>query len=308
VAARVNRARRWPAQHRTAVTLVGSTVVAAAIAVGIAGKQGDFASAFVSAPLWVLCVAVGLHIVWLVARSEAWHVCVGAAGGTVCRRRLYRAASVGYLGNLFNAQFGLGVRITALRRSAPDESPPPSVLVAAELPIVLVEGALAALMSFTLIAPLGVPWWVPLVALAVVATVVVGGRRLARERRRGAWRGLDVLRGLANRNRVIALVVIAVSIQVARNWFLLRAVGIDVSVLDSVALLIAMAVVGLVPIGPSAGVATTVLILGAGGVAGAAAAGALLTLTGAVATLAFAGWAFVDRMRPVPGLAPAPSS
>ena len=305
---RVNRARRWPARHRTAVTLVGSTVVAAAIAVGIAGKQGDFASAFVSAPIWVLCVAVGLHIVWLVARSEAWHVCVGAAGGTVCRRRLYRAASVGYLGNLFNAQFGLGVRITALRRSAPDESPPPSVLVAAELPIVLVEGALAALMSFTLIAPLGVPWWVPLVALAVVATVIVGGRHLARERRRGAWRGLDVLRGLANRNRVIALVVIAVSIQVARNWFLLRAVGIDVSVLDSVALLIAMAVVGLVPIGPSAGVATTVLILGAGGVAGAAAAGALLTLTGAVATLAFAGWAFVDRMRPVPGLAPAPSS
>jgi hypothetical protein len=308
MAVRVNRARRWPAQHRTAVTLVGSTVVATALAVGLAGKQGDFASALVSAPVWVLCVAVGLHLVWLVARSEAWHVCVGAAGGTVCRRRLYRAASVGYLGNLFNAQFGLGVRITALRRSAPDESPPASVLVAAELPIVLVEGALAALMSFTLIAPLGIPWWVPLAALALVATVIAGGRRLARERRRGAWRGLDVLRGLANRNRVIALVVIAVSIQVARNWFLLRAVGIDVSVLDSVALLIAMAVVGLLPIGPSAGVATTVLILGAGGVAGAAAAGALLTLTGALATLAFAGWAFVDRMRPAPALVPAPSS
>jgi len=305
---RANRARRWPAQHPKAVTLIGTTVVGVAIAVGVAGKQGDFASALGSAPIWILGLAVGLHLVWLLARSEAWHVCVGAAGGTVCRRRLYRAASVGYLGNLFNSQFGLGVRIAALRRTAPAESPAPSVLVAAELPIVLVEGVLAALMSFTLIAPLGVPWWVPLVALATMAAVIAGGGHLARERRQGAWRGLDVLRGLANRNRIIALVVLAVSIQVVRNWFLLHAVGLDVSLLDSVALLIAFAVVGLLPIGPSAGAATTVLILGANGVAGAAAAGALLTLTGALATAVFAGWAVVDRMRPVPVLAPAPSS
>ncbi|HSJ17989.1 MAG TPA: hypothetical protein VK920_07840 [Solirubrobacterales bacterium] len=33
---------------------------------------------------------------WLVARSEAWSVCIGAAGGSVGRRRLYRASSVGY--------------------------------------------------------------------------------------------------------------------------------------------------------------------------------------------------------------------
>ena len=37
----------------------------------------------------------------------------------VSRRRLYRAASLGYLGNTFNGQFGLAVRIAALRRSAP---------------------------------------------------------------------------------------------------------------------------------------------------------------------------------------------
>jgi Lysylphosphatidylglycerol synthase TM region len=305
---RVKRLRRWCTQHPKAITLTASVVVGGAVAVGLAGKQGDFASAVGDAPIWILSVAVCLHVIWLVARSEAWHVCVGAAGGTVGRRRLYRAASVGYLGNLFNAQFGLGVRIAALRRSAPAESPEPAVLVAAELPIVLVEGALAALMSFTLIAPLGVPWWVPLVALAVMGAAIAGGGYLARDRRQGAWRGLAVLRGLANRNRVIALVVLAVSIQVARNWFLLHAVGVDISVLDAVTLLIAMAVVGLLPIGPSAGAATTVVILGANGIAAAAAAGALLTLTGVLATLAFAGWAFFDRMRPAAVPLPAPSA
>ncbi len=196
------------------------------------------------------------------------------------------------------------MRIGALRRSAPRESPPASVLVAAELPIIIVEGALAALMSFTLIAPLGVPWWVPLVAIVVMAGVFAGARSLARERHHGAWRGLAVMRGLEGRSQIIALVVLAVSIQVLRNWFLLGAVGVDVSVLDSVALLIAMAVVGLLPLGPGAGAATAVVILGANGVAATAAAGALLTMTGVVGTLAFAGWAMVDRLRPpVPALA-----
>jgi uncharacterized membrane protein YbhN (UPF0104 family) len=303
------RVRGTLRRHPTAITIVGSLLVAGALAVGLAGKQSDFAAAMSSAPLWMLALAATLHLLWLLMRSEAWHLCVGAAGGSVGRRRLYRAASVGYLGNLFNAQFGLAVRIAALRRSAPADSPPPSVLVAAELPIVIVEGALVALMSFTLVSPLGVPWWVPLLSVGLMATVIAGGRRMACDRRDGAWRGLAVMRGLEGRTRIIGLVLLAVSIQVMRNWFLLHAVGVDVSVLDAIALLIAMAVIGLVPVGPSAGAATTVLILGANGVAVTAAAGALLTLTGVVGTAAFAGWAFVDRLRPpTPALAVAPSS
>lgn len=64
----------------------------------LSGKRGDFSTALHAAPNWLLAIAALLQAVALVARSEAWHVCVGAAGGTVSRRRLYRAASVGYLG------------------------------------------------------------------------------------------------------------------------------------------------------------------------------------------------------------------
>ena len=247
--------------------------------------------------------AIALQIVWLIARSEAWHVCVDAAGGFAGRRRLYRAAAVGYLGNLFNSSFGLGVRIAALRRSAPAESPKASVLVAAETPIIVIEAALAAICSFTLIGPLGIAWYVPIIFLAVASVIVAGFTKLAHTHRQGFWAGLGVMRGLRSRNTIIALVIFAVSAQVFRNWLVLQGIGVDVSVFDSIALLIAAAVFGLLPVGPTLGIATAVVILGANGVALTAAAGALLTATGAVGALCFATWALVDRFGR--GLSPA---
>ena len=67
-------------------------------------------------------------------------MCVLAAGGTIGRRRLYRASSMGYVGSLVNAQLGTAARIAALRRSAPDESPRIAPLLTAEVPIMVVEG------------------------------------------------------------------------------------------------------------------------------------------------------------------------
>jgi uncharacterized membrane protein YbhN (UPF0104 family) len=282
-----------------AVTVIGTLVVTAALVAGLWNKREDFVDAFGNASATLLAVSIALQLVWLVARSEAWHVCVGAAGGNVDRRRLYRAASVGYLGNLFNSNFGLGVRSAALRRSAGDDSPPPGVLIAAELPIVAVEIALAAILSFTLVGPLGVPWWVPVVALAVAAIGIGGAGRFVRHRREGFWRGLDVLRGLQSRNAIIALVAFATAAQVARNVVVLEGLGVDISVFDAVALLIAAAAIGLLPVGPTLGAATAVLILGSNGVAVVAAAGALLTATGAAGALCFAAWAMLDRMRPM---------
>ena len=301
--------RSWLRAHPAVVTIAGSVIVGGALVVGLWGKRGDFAAALGLAPVWILAAAILLHVVWLVARTEAWHVCDGAAGGQVSRRRLYRAASLGYLGNTFNGQFGLAVRITALRRSAPRESPTPSVLIAAELPIVVVEVSLAALTSFTLVAPLGVPWWVPLICLAFGLSVIAALTRIARDRREGFWKGFAVMRGLQGRSSIIGLVVFAVCAQIARNWLVLQGIGVDGSVFDATALLIGVAVIGLLPVGPSVGAAAAVLILGADGVGAMAAAGALLTATAAVGALCFASWALVDRLRPAarPAIAALPS-
>jgi hypothetical protein len=295
-------------RHPTAVSLAGGTVVAIALAIGLAGHGHEFLVALRSAPFWVLGIAIALHVVWLVTRSEAWAVCIDAAGGSISRKRLYHASSLGYLGNIFNGQFGLAVRIAALRRSAPTECPRAPVLLAAELPIVVVEAALAAICSFTLVGPLGVPWWVPLICFAAMAAVLAGMQRVARNRRDGFWSGIAVLRGMRGRSRIIALVCAAVVLQIARNWLLLNWCGVDASVLDSTALLIALAVVGLLPVGPSLGAASAVLILGSNGAAAAAAAGALLTATAAAGALCFASWALVDRLWLQRTPVPAPAS
>ena len=230
-ASRLSRARAFVKRHPVGVTIVGTLTVATAIAYGLWDKRDAFASALTDASWWILGLAILLQVIWLIARSEAWHVCVDAAGGSVNRRRLYRASSVGYLGNLFNSHIGMGVRIAALRRSAPKESPNVSALITAEMPIIVIEIALAAICSFTLVGPLGLPWWLPLVFVGAGAAIVGAITRLSRGHREGFWKGLAVMRGLGMRNRIIALVVFATGAQVVRNWLVLEGLGVDVTVL-----------------------------------------------------------------------------
>ncbi len=211
-------AKRW---HKP-ITVVGVLVVVAALVIAVAGDADEFGAAMSDAPLWILGIAALIQIIWLVARSEAWNVCVAAAGGTVGRTRLYRASSLGYLGGMFNGTFGLGVRIAALRRSAPKDSPHVSTLMAAELPIVVVEVMLAAIMSFTLIAPLGFPGGCRSSAALVMGAALYGLSVVARNRREGFWKGFAVLRGLEGRRRIVLLVILAVSAQVLRNWLVLQ--------------------------------------------------------------------------------------
>jgi hypothetical protein len=241
-------------------------------------------------------VTVLLQIVALLARSEAWHLTIEAAGGTVPRRVLYRASSMAVLGSVLNTQLGVAARIAALRRSSPDVSPAVPTLIAAEFPILAVEATLAALASFTLVGPLGLPWWLPFIALAVIGTASAGLRHLALREARELWRGLAVLRKLRGGSRVVGFVLVAVFAQIFRNWMMLHAVGVDASFLDSIAVLIAVVSLAQLPVGPSVGAAAAVLILGSQGVAAAAAAGLLLTVTGTVGGLCFAGWAGADHL------------
>jgi uncharacterized membrane protein YbhN (UPF0104 family) len=262
----------------------------------LAGRRDEFEAALSDAAAWVLAVTALLQIVALVSRSEAWHLTIEAAGGTVDRRVLYRASSMQVLGSVINGQLGVAARIAALRRSSPEVSPQVPTLIAAEFPILAVEATLAALASFTLVAPLGLPWWLPVVAFALIGTLSAGLRQLALRKGRELWSGLAVLRSLGGGSRVIGFVLVAVFAQIFRNWMLLHAVGVDASFFDAIAVLIAVVTLGQLPIGPSVGAAAAVLILGRDGVAAAAAAGVLMTVTGTLGGLCFAAWAGADRL------------
>ena len=299
--------RPWPAaawwgmhrfgrRHTRSITVVGSLAAVAVLAAILAGQRDEFTTALSSASIWILLAAAVLQLLALLSRSEAWHVCVGAAGGTVDRRILYRASSMGFFGSLLNAQVGAAARIAALRRSSPAESPGVSTLIAAEFPILAVEATLAALTSFTLVGPLGLPWWLAIVCFATFVGLSAGLRHLALRKGRELWSGLAVLRSLRGGRLLVAFVLISVFSQILRNWMLLHAVGVSASLFDAIAVLIAMVTLTQLPIGPSTGAAATVLILGREGVAAVAAAGVLSTVTGTVGGLTFASWAGADRL------------
>jgi uncharacterized membrane protein YbhN (UPF0104 family) len=295
VSSRVARLRAFGRRHRTLITVVGSIATAAALVFALSGKRDDFEEALSRASLGVLALATLGQIVALVSRSEAWHLTIEAAGGTVPRRVLFRASSIQVLGGTLNSQLGVAARIAALRRSSPEISPQVPTLVAAELPIVAVEAVLAAVASVTLIGPLGLPWWFPIVALVFFGAASFGLRHLAL-RERELFRGLTVLRELRGGSRVVAFVLIAVFAQILRNWLLLDAVGVSASILDATAVLIGLVTLSQLPVGPSVGAAATVVILGKHGVAAAAAAGVLLTVTGTVGGFCFLAWAGADRL------------
>jgi hypothetical protein len=277
------------------LSIAGALVVTGALGFVLAGRRHQFIAALHTAPISLLAASAALQIAALLARSEAWNICVRAAGGTIPRRLLFRAAGVGYLASVVNGSLGMAARIASLRRVAGERAPRVPALVAAEVPIITVEVVLAAVFSFTLIAPLGAPWWAPVIAVVVMGAVIVGLRRVSERRRTGLWAGLAVVRG-KGRGRMITFTLIAVCAQVARNWLMLRAIGVDVSVFAAMAWLIAMFTLGQLPIGPSIGPAAAVLILGSHGVAAAAAAGVLVAVTGITGSVCYAAWAITDQI------------
>ena len=281
-------------RHRTAVTVAASIGASGVLALLLVGKWDELETGVTGAPVAIAAAAVSLQLLALIARSEAWHVCVRAGGGSVGRRTLYRASSMGFVGGLLHTQLGTAARIAALRRSAPESSPRVPALIGAEMPILIVEGALAALTSFTLVGPLGLPWWAPLVAFAAVAGTTMALRGVASAGVHWLRSGLAVMHSLDGRSRLVGFVLVAVLAQIARNWLLLNAVGVDASLFDAIAVLIAVVTLGQLPFGLSVGAAASVLILGPQGIAAAAAAGVLMTATGTVGGLLFAGWGAVD--------------
>jgi hypothetical protein len=282
-------------RRRVAISVSGALLVAGVLAYVLAGRGAQFSAALGTAPIALLALSVLLQIGALLTRTEAWTICVRAAGGTASRRVLYRSAAFGCLASIVNGSVGMAVRIASVRRAAPTTTPRAPALVAAEVPIITVELALVAIFSFTLVAPIGVPLWVPALVIALMAGVVAVLHRVSDRHRTGLGAGLAVLR-MESRGRLITFALIAVCAQVLRNWLMLHAIGVDVSIFDSMALLIVMFTVGQLPIGPSTGPAATVLILGTHGVAAAAAAGVLVTVTGIIGSLMFAMWAIADRI------------
>jgi len=288
-------ARRFSLRSRAGLALIATLGAAGALIFVLVGRRGQFSTAVLTAPIWLLLIAAVLHLASLVTRSEAWNFCMRSAGGSTPRRVVFRAAGLGALASVLSAQLGVATRIGTIRRTAPNTTPKAPALVAVEVPIVAVEAMLAALFTFTLIGPLNLPAWTPVLVIAAMIGVLLLLRRTARRRRSGLWGGLAAVRELRGRGRLVALIVAGILAQIARNWLVLHAVGVDTSLLNAIAVLIVSVSLSPLPFGAGVGATATVLILGSHGLADTAAAGVLLTVTGTVAALCYAAWACGDH-------------
>src|SRR4051794_35576907 len=115
--------RDFARRHRLLVAVAGIAVTTGLLAYALAGRRAQFAAALSGAAWWILAITALLHVIALLARSEAWHVTIAAAGGDVGRRALFRASSAQVLGSLVNGQLGAAARIFALRRTSPGLCP-----------------------------------------------------------------------------------------------------------------------------------------------------------------------------------------
>jgi uncharacterized membrane protein YbhN (UPF0104 family) len=282
--------------RRLTLGILGWVLACGLLAWGLAGRWDELWTAAGRLSIGLLLLTIALQIVALVARGEAWLGCIHGAGGSVNRRKVFRASGLGCAANVISPHVGAAARITLLRRSSPDETPSVGPLLAAEVPIIAVEGVLAGLFSFTLVGPLGLPWWTPIVCVAVTVAIAGGLAAVGRPTGRGILRGLAVLRGTDASARLVAFVLVAVVAQIARNWLMLNAVGVEASVFDAIAVLIGVVLLSQLPVGPGAGAGAALLILGPQGVAAVAAAGLLLTATGTIGGLLFGAWAAADRL------------
>ena len=79
----------------------------------------------------------------------------------------------------------------------------------------LTEVSLTALLWFTLVAPLGLPWWTPLVAFGAILGAIAALARLARRHPSGWWQGLTALSEPQACARVAMFVALAATTQIA---------------------------------------------------------------------------------------------
>jgi hypothetical protein len=238
-------------------------------------RHDELLTAVATVPPITLLGLAALHLLGLVARSEAWRLSLGAIGGAPLGRRIVHTANAGaFVVGSLEAHATMPARIALLRRLAGRDAPHPGHVAVADLPMLLIEVAIAALL-------LGMTgeWWAPPAAVGVLVVA-----RLAAGRK--ATRGLAVLADVRRRAALTGLVAFIVCCGLARIWLTLSVVHLDASPSEVAVAFAMLGAFGLLPLGPSAPPGALLVLTGG---AGALAAGLVLSATSITGVLLYAG-------------------
>ena len=133
--------KTWCAMRILTASGVGALVVLCVL------RRHDLATAAAAVPPQALGALAALHLASLVARSEAWRLSLAALVGAPPSRAAIHAANAGaFVAGALEAHAALPARVALLRRLAPHHLPHPTHVAVADLPILLLEAAGAALL------------------------------------------------------------------------------------------------------------------------------------------------------------------
>jgi uncharacterized membrane protein YbhN (UPF0104 family) len=259
----------------------------------------DLGQALRRVPLAVFVITGLLHVLVVVVRTEAWRVTLRAIGPTPPVPAAHWASAIGFAAGIVEGHAALPARMAVARRVAPESTPELRQMILSDLPVYALEACLvAALVPLATLHGADFPWWaIVLVLAAAPASVLV--LRLLHQRfalsRYAA--GLAVLGKPGMRSRLLALSAVVVGLTFARVWIILAAVGLPASVADAATAYLAVTLVGQLPLGPATGAAATLAVASSAGVANAAAAGLVISVTSTVAVLVYLACTAIVRPR-----------
>jgi hypothetical protein len=243
------------------------------------------------ASLESLLALTALSCCAMALRTEAWRVCLGAAGRHPPHSHLHAANAGTFAVGLANHYLAPWVKILMLRRMEGEEAAQILQLAAIDLAGGALEVfAAAALLVFTTFR-LGLPWWVPaLFICGALGVVVVAAYAQRRYPDHPVIQGLRVLLRRGYRGRVILVFVLVFAVQITRTWIALHIVGLHGAGFDDAVLVfVVTGVFGALPSGLTAApIAASLVVVGSKGVGAAAGVGVLLTATLALATVIYA--------------------
>ena len=191
---------------------LGATVIALvtlAIVCGLgAAHAGEIAGAFADVPPWAAAAVVGLHLVTLALRSEAWRMTLPVAGGErLPHRTVHLANSGAFLAGALQSHATLPARVALLKRFAGSRAPGPGQICVADVPILALElCATTLVLAAAVVAGRGA-WWMAPAALGLGLGVLIAARLApALFAKRPILNGLAVLADRRRRGALVALV------------------------------------------------------------------------------------------------------
>lgn len=254
-------------------------------------RRDDLLTAIGAVPPATLAGLAALHLLGLVARSEAWRLSLAAIGGPSPSRRVVHTANAGaFVVGSLEAHATMPARIALLRRYGGNDSPDATQIALGDAPIFMFEVCTTALLAAVASTAVGaIPAWVPWAMLAAAIGILVALRVLCgRLRHRRFAAGLGVLARADLRNRLAIAVVAFTGAALLRTWIVLAAFGLPADPAHMCLVLFTMGTVGLLPIGVGTGPTATVVALGTTDLAAATAAGMVVSTATVLAVLIYA--------------------